>query len=68
MLVGKINNKDVKIFERGDEKGYFEMGGSTCAVILKKGAAVIDEDILENSANGTETKVLMGERIGRKNA
>ena len=68
LLVGKINNKDVKIFERGDEKGYFEMGGSTCVVMLKKGAAIIDEDILENSANGTETKVLMGERIGRKNA
>ena len=50
------------------EKGYFEMGGSTCVVMLKKGAAIIDEDILENSANGTETKVLMGERTGRKNA
>jgi phosphatidylserine decarboxylase len=68
LLVGKINNKDVKIFERGDEKGYFEMGGSTCVVMLKKDAAIIDEDIRENSDKGIETKVLMGERIGRKNA
>jgi hypothetical protein len=28
----------------------------------------IDEDILENSRKGIETKVLMGETIGRKAA
>ncbi|MBR3025761.1 MAG: phosphatidylserine decarboxylase, partial [Oscillospiraceae bacterium] len=68
LLVGKIINRKVKVFERGDEKGYFEMGGSTCVVMLKKDAAIIDEDIRENSDKGIETKVLMGERIGRKNA
>lgn len=68
LLVGLINNRKVRSFGRGEEKGYFEMGGSTCVVMLKKGCVTIDEDILENSRKGIETKVLMGETIGRKAA
>ena len=68
LLVGKIVNHRVSSFSKGEEKGYFEMGGSTCVLLLKKGVASIDSDILENSARGIETKVLIGERIGQKNA
>ena len=52
--------------ERGEEKGMFEFGGSTVVLLLKKDAAVIDSDILENSAAGAETRVRIGEVIGRK--
>ena len=67
LLVGKIQNHEIKSFSKGEEKGYFEMGGSTVVVIVKKGTLIIDRDILNNSVAGIETKVLIGERIGRKN-
>lgn len=67
MLVGKIvNKKNVVSFSRGDEKGYFEYGGSTIILLLKKDAAIIDKRIRENSARGIETKVKLGEKIGVK--
>ena len=48
------------------KNGYFEFGGSTIVVLLEKDKAVIDKDILYNTARGLETRVLMGERIGYK--
>jgi phosphatidylserine decarboxylase len=67
LLVGKIVNYHEKSkVLRGQEKGRFEFGGSTIILCLEKGKAVIDSDILENSANGIETAVKMGERIGMK--
>jgi phosphatidylserine decarboxylase len=51
---------------RGDEKGYFKFGGSTIILFLEKGEIVIDEEILEQSEAGFETKVLTGESIGKK--
>lgn len=50
---------------KGDEKGYFEFGGSTVVLLFEKGRIVIDEDLLENTAEGFETRVEMGEGIGR---
>ncbi len=66
-FVGRIcNRKSITRFERGEEKGRFEFGGSTVVLLLKKDAAVIDPDILENSANGAETRVRIGEVIGHR--
>jgi phosphatidylserine decarboxylase len=53
--------------KRGAEKGYFKFGGSTVILLLKKGAASIDKDILRQTELGYETKVLAGEVIGEKN-
>lgn len=64
LMVGRIVNLHVRQFERGDEKGRFEFGGSTVIVLLQKGAAQIDEDITQNSAQGFETAVKCGEKIG----
>lgn len=55
-----------KRVNKGDEKGYFKFGGSTTILFFKKDTIIIDEDILDQSALGFETKVLMGETIGRK--
>ena len=55
-----------KSVNKGDEKGYFKFGGSTTILFFKKDTIIIDEDILDQSALGFETKVLMGETIGRK--
>jgi len=68
LLVGKIVNHPIESFRKGEEKGYFEMGGSTIVLMFKKDVIKIDVDILENSEKGIETKVLIGERIGERNA
>ena len=47
-----------------DEKGYFKFGGSTVIVVLRAGAVRFDDDLVQNSAAGLETRVLCGESIG----
>ena len=64
MLVGKITNSTKTKFHRGDEMGYFEYGGSTVILITQKGIS-LDDDILRNSKNHIETKVSVGEKIGK---
>lgn len=66
MMVGKIVNRDLQSFQKGQEKGYFEFGGSTIVVLLKKDIIDVDEDIIRNSSHHDETRVLMGEKIGIK--
>lgn len=66
MMVGKICNHDISTYQRGDEKGYFEFGGSTIVMLFKENQIVVDEDIIHNSLKNYETKVLMGEKIGVK--
>lgn len=65
MGVGRITNLRESCFvEKGQEKGYFEFGGSTIVLLLEKDAVVPCEDILKNTAEGYETIVKMGEKIG----
>ena len=66
MMVGKIVNHLKTSFQKGEEKGYFEFGGSTIVVLLKANIVDIDEDIMKNSMTHDETRVLMGEKIGVK--
>lgn len=49
---------------KGKEKGYFKFGGSTVVLLFEKNKISIDRDLLINTANGYETLVKMGERIG----
>lgn len=51
--------------KKGDEKGYFKFGGSTTILFLKKDKVKIDKDIVYQTSLGIETKVIMGENIGR---
>lgn len=65
LLVGKIvNHHGTASVKRGQEKGFFQFGGSTVVLLLKKDTVTIDTDILENSAQGIETVVRFGEKIG----
>ncbi|HTX28131.1 MAG TPA: phosphatidylserine decarboxylase [Streptosporangiaceae bacterium] len=66
LLVGKINNHDVTHCLRGQEKGYFSLGGSAIVILLKPGTAEIDSDIMEYSRKQIETKVRLGEKVGEK--
>ena len=67
LLVGRINNyKENNKFIKGEEKGFFEYGGSTIILFFESGKVKIDDDILENSLKGIETKIKIGEKIGEK--
>jgi phosphatidylserine decarboxylase len=66
LLVGKINNHDVTSCLRGQEKGYFSLGGSAILILLKPGTVSIDSDIMEHSRQQIETKVRLGEKVGEK--
>ncbi len=66
LLVGKIVNRSLISYGKGQEKGYFELGGSTIVMLLKEGVVTLDKDILEYAAKGTEVKVQYREAIGRK--
>ena len=56
-------NSQVK---KGEEKGYFFFGGSSCIMFFEKDRVKFDSDIIENSQLGLETKLSMGERIGER--
>ncbi len=67
-MVGSIiqtYKENSKIY-KGQEKGYFEFGGSTTILFFEKGKVNIDRDILENTKKALETQVFMGEKIGNK--
>ena len=67
-MVGGIKQsyKANTFVDKGDEKGYFYFGGSTCILVFEKDKIKIDEDILKNTSNSLETKIYMGEKIGEK--
>lgn len=60
LLVGRIENNNKIKFKRGEEKGHFELGGSTIIQVYKKNVIEIEEHI-------EEIKVDIGEKIGEKN-
>lgn len=65
LLVGRIRNHHAAYrFKRGEEKGYFEFGGSTVVLLFKKGVLSLDVDILDNTRCQRETIVKYGEKIG----
>lgn len=51
--------------KKGEEKGYFKFGGSTLVLLFEKGKVKIDQDLIENTKNGFETRILMGENIAQ---
>lgn len=64
LLVGHIvNHKSYGHFDKLEEKGYFEFGGSTILQFVHSGIK-FDEDILKMSKKGIETKVSLAEGIG----
>ncbi len=62
LLVGRIVNHTVDTFNVGDEKGFFEFGGSTVVVLLSKQYR-IGGKYYENTRNGVETVVKLGQRL-----
>ena len=59
MLVGKIKNRRVEAFRRGEEKGMFLYGGSTVILLLEKEKARVRDEFFR----GVEIPVKMGEKL-----
>ena len=60
LLIGRITNDKKKgRVKRGEEKGYFEFGGSTIVILLKKDAADIKE-------SKREKLVSIGDLVGKR--
>lgn len=53
---------------RGQEKGYFQFGGSTVVLLFRPGAVQFDDDLRADSAAGLETQVRTGTVLGRAGA
>ena len=65
LLVGRIvNHHEKATVTRGQEKGYFQFGGSTVVLLVQKDRLTVDSDLAENSSANIETIVRMGEKIG----
>ncbi len=50
---------------KGQEKGYFEFGGSCLVLLFEKGRIQFDADLVENTRKGFETLAQFGESMGR---
>lgn len=49
---------------RGQEKGFFQFGGSTLVLLFEPGAIAFDDDLVRDSAAGLEVAVRTGTRLG----
>lgn len=67
MMVGRITNHNEAPgnVEAGQEKGYFEFGGSTIILLTKRDVAVPRKDIVYRSISGAEALIKQGEKIAR---
>lgn len=64
LLIGAmVNTYTDKSTKKMLEKGYFEYGGSTIVLLVGPNCS-IDEDIMNQSAQGFECKVRIGDKIG----
>lgn len=68
IIVGRIkNHKESGRIFRGQEKGYFEFGGSTIIVLFKKDMISPDKIILANTKKDIETEIKIGNKTAEKN-
>lgn len=70
LLVGKIQNhrksSESNHIRTGEEKGYFEFGGSTIILLFQKDTIHLCEKLHERKNSDGEIPVRMGERITKK--
>lgn len=72
LLVGKITNHPISLQEpevqAGEEKGYFEFGGSTIVLLFQKDQIQINSKLYELQDENGEIPVRMGEGIALNTA
>lgn len=53
-----------KPVKKGEEKGYFEFGGSCLVLLFEKNCIEFDRDLIENTKQGFETRANFGASLG----
>ena len=68
MLVGRIRNlhDGERHVLRGEEKGYFQYGGSTVMLLVERDAIAVPQALLDATAQGAETPVRIGEAVAER--
>jgi len=67
LFIGCIKNYMIEgSFQRGEEKGMFEFGGSTVVMLFQKDTVTIDSTVYQSTQQDKETIVKMGYKIGEK--
>ncbi|MEM7792881.1 MAG: archaetidylserine decarboxylase [Cyanobacteria bacterium P01_C01_bin.118] len=51
---------------KGQEKGFFQCGGSTLILLFEPGKITFDQDLIQDSHQNLEVRVLTGMRLGIK--
>jgi phosphatidylserine decarboxylase len=65
---GQSNTTDLKVgtvVAQGQDIGKFEFGGSCVVLVFQKNKIIVDSDILLASGQKVETRMKMGQRIGK---
>jgi len=52
-----------KSYKKGDEKGYFEFGGSALILLFEKGRITFEKDLRVATERGLEIRCLIGEPL-----
>ena len=61
-----LNHKNAwATFIRGEEKGYFQLGGSAVLLVFEKGKIQWSEKLLQANKRGEEYEVMTGQEIGK---
>lgn len=64
LVVGGIVNRPEGPMERGGEKGYFDLAGSTITLLFERDRAKLLPELAEKTADGREVRVEQGQWIG----
>lgn len=57
--------KKNSFYHKGEEKGFFALGGSSIVLFFEKEKIIFEKDLLENSNKKLETLSFMGDVLGR---
>ena len=63
---GIVNHLNGGTFTKGQEKGYFDLHGSTIVMLFEKGKISLLPELAEAVKDGREYRVLYGQQIGTK--
>lgn len=65
--VGSIHQtyESDKPVQKGQEKGYFDFGGSCLVLLFEKGRIAFDADLISHTKRGFETRANFGESLAR---
>ncbi|MCL4162605.1 UNVERIFIED_CONTAM: hypothetical protein GTU68_013081, partial [Idotea baltica] len=62
-----VNTRTTGTVQKMEEKGYFKFGGSTVVLVFERGQISFSKDLVENTAQGKETLVKLGQPLATKN-